>query len=30
VVIASLIGVLIVMIVRGVQQRWFGWINAAR
>jgi ABC-type nitrate/sulfonate/bicarbonate transport system permease component len=30
VVVASLIGVLIVMIVRGVQQRWFGWINAAR
>lgn len=28
--IAALIGVLNVMIVRGIQQRWFRWIHAAR
>jgi ABC-type nitrate/sulfonate/bicarbonate transport system permease component len=30
VVVAALIGVLNVMIVRGIQQRWFRWIHAAR
>ncbi len=28
--IASLIGVLNVMVVRGIQKRWFSWIDAAR
>lgn len=28
--IAALIGVLNVMVVRGIQRRWFKWINAAR
>ncbi|MGH9095495.1 MAG: ABC transporter permease, partial [Acidimicrobiales bacterium] len=30
VVLASLIGVVNVLIVRGIQARWFRWISAAR
>jgi len=30
VILASLIGVVNVLIVRGIQARWFAWITASR